>query len=77
VIVNAIWAWTELLIALVFLQNESTRTLMAGLTEFQGRYTINEPLVLAATLMAIVPVVLIYLGGQRFFIRGLTAGIGK
>jgi raffinose/stachyose/melibiose transport system permease protein len=50
---------------------------MAGLAQFQGRYTINEPLVLAATLMAIVPVVLIYLGGQRFFIRGLTAGIGK
>jgi len=77
VIVNAIWAWTELLIALVFIQDEGRRTLMAGLTEFQGRYTINEPLVLAATLVAIVPVVLIYLGGQRFFIRGLTAGIGK
>jgi ABC-type glycerol-3-phosphate transport system permease component len=77
VIVNAIWAWTELLIALVFLQDEGRLTLMAGLTQFQGRYTINQPLVLAATLMAIVPVVLIYLGGQRFFIRGLTAGIGK
>lgn len=77
VLVNAIWAWTELLIALVFLQDEGNRTLMAGLTQFQGRYTINEPLVLAAVLMAIVPVVLIYLGGQRFFIRGLTAGIGK
>jgi ABC-type glycerol-3-phosphate transport system permease component len=76
-IVNAIWAWTELLIALVFLQDEGKLTLMAGLAQFQGRYTINEPLVLAATLMAIVPVVLIYLGGQRFFIRGLTAGIGK
>lgn len=77
VIVNAIWAWTELLIALVFLQDEGRLTLMAGLTQFQGRYTINQPLVLAAVLMAIVPVVLIYLAGQRFFIRGLTAGIGK
>jgi ABC-type glycerol-3-phosphate transport system permease component len=76
-IVNAIWAWTELLIALVFLQDQGKLTLMAGLAQFQGRYTINEPLVLAATLMAIVPVILIYLGGQRFFIRGLTAGIGK
>jgi ABC-type molybdate transport system permease subunit len=38
VIVNAIWVWNELLIALVFLQDESRRTVMAGLTLFQGRY---------------------------------------
>lgn len=77
VIVNAIWVWNELLIALVFLQNEGNRTLMAGLTLFQGRYATNEPLVLAGALVSIAPVVLVYLAGQRFFIRGLTAGIGK
>ena len=42
--------WNELLIALVFLQNESSRTLMAGLTQFQGRFATNEPLVLAGAL---------------------------
>jgi hypothetical protein len=50
VIVNAIWVWNELLIALVFLQDESRRTLMAGLTLFQGRYATNQPLVLAGVL---------------------------
>jgi raffinose/stachyose/melibiose transport system permease protein len=77
VVVQAIWVWNELLIALVFLQNESARTLMAGLTQFQGRFATNEPLVLAGALIAIAPVVLLYLSGQRFFVRGLTAGIGK
>ncbi len=38
IVVQAIWVWNELLIALVFLQNESSRTLMAGLTQFQGRF---------------------------------------
>jgi raffinose/stachyose/melibiose transport system permease protein len=77
VIVQAIWVWNELLIALVFLQSESSRTLMAGLTQFQGRFATNEPLVLAGALISIAPVVLLYLSGQRFFVRGLTAGIGK
>jgi raffinose/stachyose/melibiose transport system permease protein len=77
VVVQAIWVWNELLIALVFLQNESARTLMAGLTQFQGRFATNEPLVLAGALISIAPVVLLYLSGQRFFVRGLTAGIGK
>jgi ABC-type glycerol-3-phosphate transport system permease component len=77
VVVQAIWVWNELLIALVFLQNESSRTLMAGLTQFQGRFATNEPLVLAGALISILPVVVLYLSGQRFFVRGLTAGIGK
>jgi raffinose/stachyose/melibiose transport system permease protein len=77
VIVQAIWVWNELLIALVFLQDENARTLNAGLAQFQGRYATNQPLVLAGALVSILPVVLLYLSGQRFFVRGLTAGIGK
>jgi ABC-type glycerol-3-phosphate transport system permease component len=76
-IVNAIWVWNELLIALVFLQDDNNRTLMAGLTVFQGRYASNQPLVLAGALFSLAPVVLVYLAGQRFFVRGLTSGIGK
>jgi raffinose/stachyose/melibiose transport system permease protein len=77
VVVQAIWAWNELLIALVFLQTDNARTLNAGLTQFQGRYSTNQPLILAGALISIAPVVLLYLSGQRFFVRGLTAGIGK
>ena len=77
VVVQAIWVWNELLIALLFLQNENSRTLIAGLTQFQGRFSTNEPLILAGALLSILPVVVLYLSGQRFFVRGLTAGIGK
>lgn len=76
-IVNTIWVWNELLIALVFLQDESRRTLMAGLTLFQGRYATNQPLVLAGVFVSILPVIVVYLAGQRFFVRGMTAGIGR
>lgn len=77
VIVNAIWVWNELLFALVFLQNNTQRTLMAGLALFQGRYSTNEPLVMAGALLSILPLAILYLASQSFFVRGMTAGIGK
>ncbi len=77
VVVNALWVWNELLIALVFLQDDQERTLMAGLTLFKGHYSINEPLVMAGTFIAAVPMLLLFLFGQRFFVRGLVAGAVK
>ena len=77
VIVNAIWVWNELLFALVFLQDNERRTLMAGLALFQGRYSTNEPLIMAGAFLSILPLVVLYLGSQSFFVRGMTAGIGK
>jgi ABC-type glycerol-3-phosphate transport system permease component len=76
-IVQALWVWNEVLIAVVFLQSEQLRTLMVGLTLFQGRYDLNVPLVMAGMVWATIPMVLLYLVGQRFFIRGLTAGAVK
>jgi ABC-type glycerol-3-phosphate transport system permease component len=77
VIVQALWVWKEVLIAIVFLQDQSLRTLMVGLTVFKSRYHLQVPLVMAGMLWATVPMVLLYLVGQRFFIRGLTAGATK
>lgn len=77
VIVNTIWVWNELLFALVLLQDNDQRTLMAGLALFQGRYSTNEPLMMVGALLSILPLVVLYLGSQSFFVRGMTAGIGK
>lgn len=77
VVVNALWVWNELLIALVFLQSEELKTLMPGLTLFKGHFSINEPLIMAGTLIATLPTIVLYLFGQRYFIRGLVAGAVK
>ena len=77
VVVNALFVWNELFIALVFLQDETVKTLMPGLTLFKGHFTVNEPLIMAGTLIATVPMILLYLFGQRLFVEGLTAGAVK
>jgi raffinose/stachyose/melibiose transport system permease protein len=77
VVVNGLWVWNELLIALVFLPSDNLKTLMVGVTVFQSRYNLNVPVTMAGMVLASVPMLLVYLFGQRFFIRGLTAGAVK
>ncbi len=76
-VVNLLWAWNELLLALVFLQSNEKRTLMVGITGFQSRYSLDIPTVMAGMSIATLPLVVAYLFGQRFFIAGLTAGSVK
>jgi ABC-type glycerol-3-phosphate transport system permease component len=77
VVVNSLWVWNELLIALVFLPEDRLKTLMVGVTVFQGRYSLDVPVLMAGKLLASVPMLILYLVGQRFFIRGLTSGAIK
>ena len=76
-LVNSLFVWNELLIALVFLPTDELKTLMVGLTVFRSRYNLDVPVTMAGMVLGVVPMVLLYLFGQRFFIRGLTAGAVK
>jgi ABC-type glycerol-3-phosphate transport system permease component len=77
IVVQALWVWNEVLIAVIFLQQSNLRTLMVGLTVFKSRYHLEVPLVMAGMLWATLPMLALYLVGQRFFVRGLTAGATK
>ncbi len=76
-VINLLWVWNELLIALVFLQDDSKKTLMVGITGFQSRYNLDVPAIMAGLTLATLPIVTLYLFGQRFFVRGLVAGAAK
>ena len=78
VVVNSLWVWNELLIALVFLPADDKKSLMVGLTTvLQGRFSLNVPVLMAGMVLASTPMLMLYFAGQRFFVRGLTAGALK
>jgi raffinose/stachyose/melibiose transport system permease protein len=77
VVVNALFVWNDLLIAIIFLQDDSKRTLMAGLSVFQGRYNDLIPLTMAGMVIASAPMIILYIAFQKYFIRGLMAGAIK
>lgn len=67
------WSWNQFLLALILIQNPANRTAPVGLGFFVGAYTIDVPLLAAATLIVITPVVAVYLFFQRRIIAGILA----
>jgi raffinose/stachyose/melibiose transport system permease protein len=74
VVVNALYVWNDLLIAIIFLQDDAKRTLMAGINIFQGRYGDQIPLTMAGMVFASAPMIVLYVAFQKYFIQGLMAG---
>ena len=68
--------WNDLFKPLVFTTRPELRTVQLALAEFQEQFTNSWPLMMAAVIIATVPVVLLFLAGQRQFIQGIaTTGI--
>lgn len=77
VILTSLWSWNEYLFSLTFLQTSTARTIPPQLSWFFGRYYTDWGGLFAALTIAVVPLVILYLFLQRYFIRGLTAGAVK
>lgn len=68
--------WNDLFKPLVFTTKPELRTVQLALAEFQEQFTNNWPLLMAAVTIATLPIMLLFLIGQRQFISGIaTTGI--
>jgi multiple sugar transport system permease protein len=68
--------WNDLFKPLVFTTRPELKTVQLALAEFQEQFTNNWSLMMAAVVIATVPVVILFLIGQRQFIQGIgTTGI--
>ncbi len=72
-----IWTWNEFLLPLILVNDDALRTLPIGALFFQGKYTVNTPVLTAGALIVIAPIVVVYLIFQRKFIEGMTSGATK
>jgi raffinose/stachyose/melibiose transport system permease protein len=73
-IIDAVGTWNEFLIALTVLSSEDNFTIPLGLRNFQGLFTTEHTALNAAILLAIGPILLLYLVLQRYIVSGLTTG---
>ncbi|WHY74545.1 carbohydrate ABC transporter permease [Fictibacillus enclensis] len=71
------WAWNDFLLPLLFVYDDTYRTLPLGLMFFSGEYTANQSLIAAGVSISIVPIIVVYIIFQRKFIEGMTAGSVK
>jgi multiple sugar transport system permease protein len=75
-VITFMWTWNDFLWPLVTIFSENNMTLQLGLATFQGAHASNTNLLMAANVMSVLPVLVLFFVAQRYFIRGIaTTGL--
>jgi multiple sugar transport system permease protein len=71
-----LFAWIDFLWPLLVTTSPEMRTVQLGLAMFTGRYGTEWTLLMAGAVTATIPALLVFVGGQRWFVRGVaTTGV--
>ena len=76
-IFTAVFAYADLMWPLIANTDLNRMTLSAGLSTLRGQFTTNYPVLMAGSLLAMVPMVILYLVFQKQFIEGIAMTGGK
>ena len=74
---TAVFAYTDLMWPLVANTNINSTTLSAGLSSLNGQFSTNYPVLMAGSLLAMLPMVILYLCFQKHFSEGVAMTGGK
>jgi multiple sugar transport system permease protein len=69
--------WNDFLGPLIYLNSQEKFTIAVGLAGFSGAYTGQWSLLMAGATLALLPVLLVFAFGQRYFIQGIAFTGGK
>jgi multiple sugar transport system permease protein len=76
-IFTALFAFKDLMWPMIVCTKSETTTLSAGLAKMQGQYSSDYPTMMAAAMLAIIPMVIIYVIFQKQFVEGIATSGGK
>lgn len=75
-IFTALFAFKDLMWPMIVCTNSMTTTLSAGLAKMQGQYGTEYPTMMAAAVIAVIPMIIIYMIFQKQFVKGIaTSGL--
>lgn len=77
IVLHILFAWNEYLFAMIFTNSPGVQTLPVGLSSMLSKQGTNFATLFAAMTISALPIVILFFLTQRYFIRGLTEGIGK
>jgi multiple sugar transport system permease protein len=65
-------AWNQFLPALVFINTSKKQLITVGLAMFRGEYETSWNLMMAAAVISIIPIIILFASAQKYFIRGIA-----
>lgn len=72
-IFTAVGVWNDFMGPLIYLNTESLKTIQLGLRLFIQQYSADYALIMAASLVSLIPVIILFLAFQRFFVEGIAS----
>lgn len=69
--------WNDFLGPLIYLTTESKKTLQIGLKMFISQYSAEYGLIMAASVLSLIPVFIVFISLQKYFVAGITTGAVK
>ncbi|MEI8194847.1 MAG: carbohydrate ABC transporter permease [Phycisphaerae bacterium] len=69
--------WNDLMTPLIFINSEDKMTLPLGLERFKGMYTTDWGPLMAGTLLMLVPMLILFGIGQKYFTKGIKLAVDK
>jgi multiple sugar transport system permease protein len=76
-IFSGVGAWNDFLTPLLFLNDEKLYPLSIGLQFYRSQHNVAYSLLMAASTLVVVPLIVLFVAFQRFFIEGVTVGSVK
>lgn len=76
-IYNGVNMWNEFSFAYTLTQTAQNRTLPLAVWEFQGRYSMNMPMIMAVLTLTLLPMIIMFIIFQDKLVKGMTAGAIK
>ncbi len=77
VIFTFVNTWNDFLGPLIYLTTESKKTLQIGLKMFISQYSAEYGLIMAASVLSLIPVFIVFISLQKYFVAGITTGAVK
>jgi raffinose/stachyose/melibiose transport system permease protein len=74
-ILDGVATWNEFILAQIFLRSDELRTLPLGLVQFSTQFATQYNQLAAAVLISVVPIVLVFLFFQRYFVAGMGGAV--
>jgi raffinose/stachyose/melibiose transport system permease protein len=74
-ILDGVATWNEFILAQIFLRSDELRTLPLGLVNFSTQFSTEYTLLAAAVLIALAPLVLVFIFFQRYFVSGMAGAV--
>lgn len=65
--------WNDFLGPMIYLKTESKKTLQIGLRMFISQYSSEYGLIMAASVLSLIPVLVVFLSLQKYFVEGIAA----